>query len=403
MPLRLGVIHWSFPPVTGGVETHLRTICPEMMRLGAKAIVLSGSVKGRPESEVIAGVTVLRWDSLNLSQLDKAREQGEDVHQASKAAFANFLDEHAIDVVQAHNLHYDYLELSRALEDACSARDVPFYLVIHNDLFVDRSEDTTQHILTDIAWDALVPISNYLRESLASTLPGIPDERWTVILHGIDTDTFSPVDDQNKERLKSEYGFKGRQVILHPGRFLPWKGILPAIRSMPSVIEQEPKALMVMTGRAQRLYRDRSELARYDAQIDAYIEGQDLGKHVHIGNYTHDDIPDLMALGQVVIYTTIGNEPFGLVPVEGMACGTPVIVTNSGGLVESVIDGETGFIISRDETELSDELADRIVELLANPELVRTLGEVGRERVEERFDKRRMANDYIELSRELLV
>jgi glycosyltransferase involved in cell wall biosynthesis len=374
-----------------------------MVRLGAKVVVLSGSVEGRPDSQKIAGVTVLRWDSLNLSQLDKARDQGEDVYQTSKAAFADFLDEHAIDVVQTHNLHYDYFELSRALEDACSQRNVPYYLVIHNDVFLDRSEDTTRHILSGVAWDALVPISNYLRESLASSLPGIPGERWTVILHGIDTDTFSPVGDEQKKRLKQRYGFQGRQVILHPGRFLPWKGILPAIQSMPNVIDQEPKALMVMTGRAQRLYRDQSELARYDAQIDAYIEKQGLGEHVHIGDFTHDDIPDLMALSQVVIYTTIGHEPFGLVPVEGMACGAPVIVTNSGGLVESVIDGETGFIINRDETTLPDELADRIVELLANPELARSLGEVGRERVEDRFDKRRMANDYIKLSRELLA
>jgi glycosyltransferase involved in cell wall biosynthesis len=146
-----------------------------------------------------------------------------------------------------------------------------------------------------------------------------------------------------------------------------------------------------------------AERIAFSGSVEGRSESEDVGEHVHIGNYTHDDIPDLMALSAVVIYTTIDSEPLGLVPVEGMACGTPVIVTNSGGLVESVIDGETGFIISRDETELSDELADRIVELLANPELVRTLGEVGRERVEERFDKRRMANDYIELSRELLV
>ena len=105
--------------------------------------------------------------------------------------------------------------------------------------------------------------------------------------------------------------------------------------------------------------------SKYDAQIDTYIDEQGLGEHVHIGNYTHDDIPDLMALSQVVIYTTIGSEPFGLVPVEGMACGVPVVVTNSGGMVDSVSDGETGFIISRDETRMPGELADRIVELLA--------------------------------------
>jgi glycosyltransferase involved in cell wall biosynthesis len=403
MGLSMGVVHWAFPPVTGGVEMHLLTVCPEMVRQGAQVGVLCGSVDGSPATDEVQGVTIQRRDGMVPRRIEEGRQAGEDVYENSKRMFERFLDDHEIDVVQAHNLHLDFVDLSRALQDACAERGVPCYLVIHNDIFVDRSEERTLEIVSEIAWDKLVAISRYIRETMARELPTMTREKWTVIMHGIDTETFSPVmNEEEKRELKRAYGFEDRSIILHPGRFLPWKGILPAIKSMPRIIEQVPDALMVMTGRGQRIYKDRDELALYDARIDQYIRKNDLGEHVHIGTYGHDDVPRLDAMSDVVIYTTIGEEPFGLVPVEGMACGVPVVVTNSGGLVESVVDGETGFVITKDEERLPGELAARIVQLLSDPSLARRLGENGRQRVEMEFDKRRMAKEFIQLSSGLM-
>lgn len=380
---------------------HLLTICPEMVRQGAQVSVLCGSVAGEPSSEVVQGVTVERRDAMAVELLDEAREAGEDIFERAKRMFAAFLEEEQIDVVQAHNLHLDFTELSRALAHACDERDVPYYLVIHNDVFVDRSEERSARIVREIAWGKLVAISHYIQETMAAELGQIPDGEWTVIMHGIDTDVFSPVDQARRKELKAAYDFAGRPVILHPGRFLPWKGILPAVKAMPRVVDRVPDALMVMTGRAQRIYEDQDELAMYDAIIDRTIRENDLGGHVHIGTYDHDDIPRLAALSDVVIYTTIGDEPFGLVPVEGMACGVPVVVTNSGGLTESVVHGETGFVITKDEERLPRELAERVAQLLQDDTLAQEFGKKGRQRVEDKFDKKRMARDLIELSRAL--
>jgi hypothetical protein len=279
---------------------------------------------------------------------------------------------------------------------------VPCYLVLHNDTFLDRPEKAMLRILEELAWDKLVAISAYIRDSLRAQTAGVPEDRWTVIMHGIDLEKFHPVDEERRTALKEQYGFRNRRVILHPGRFLRWKGILPAIRALPPVIEAAPDALMVMTGRAERIYKDADELARYDAQIDAYIEAHHLANSVHIGDYDHQDIPRLAALSDVTVYTTIGQEPFGLVPVEGMASSVPVIVTDSGGMVESVVDGETGFIISRDPERLPVELSERLRQLLSDPNLAAEMGRRGRQRAEELFDKQRMARDFIQLSQSLL-
>ncbi len=382
---------------------HLLTVAPEMVRQGAEVSLLCGSVAGEPSTEEIEGVTIVRRDEMVTERIAQAREAGQDVYHRSRSMFAAFLDEHGIDVVQAHNLHLDFIDLSRGLADACRERGVPFYLVIHNDVFLDRSEERTKEILKEIDWDKLVPISRFIKRSLARRLPTIPStNRWAVIMHGIDIEKFSPKGEQEKVALKAEYGLESKRVILHPARFLPWKGIVPALEAMPRVIQRFPDAMMVMTGRAQRIYEDRDELAMYDAEIDRTIRDNDLSRRVHIGTYEHEDIPRLTALSDVVIYTTVGEEPFGLVPVEAMACAVPVVVTDSGGLTESVVDGETGFVITKDEEKLPGELASKLVRLLGDEALADELGRKGRERAEKEFDKKRMARDFIDLSRQLL-
>jgi len=399
--MRIGVVHWAFPPVIGGVEMHLLTICPEMVRQGADVFLLCGSEPETPECETIQGVSVHRTPGMDPVRIEEARAEGQDIYENSRHMFESFLDRNELDVVQAHNLHLDFYHLSRALQDACRQRGVPFYLVIHNDVFIDRSEQRTWRIVKEIAWDKLVPISDYVKQTMASRAPEIPQDRWVVIKHGIDAERFSPPSAEERQQLRQEYGFAGREVILHPARFLPWKGILPALHALSRVRNGFPTALMVMTGRAARVYKDPEELIAYDHQIDRYIEEQDLQRNVHIGDYDHEDIPRLITLSDIVIYTTIGDEPFGLVPLEGMACEVPVVVTKSGGLVESVIDGKTGFIISKDEEKLPVELADRIAELLSNPDLARRMGKKGRERVEKMFSKSRMAKDFLQLSEQL--
>lgn len=347
-------------------------------------------------------MTVVRLDGMLTEQIAHALEADKAVYNRSKSMFDAFLDHHGIDVIEAHNLHLDFLDVSRALRDACRERAGPYYLVIHNDVFLDRSEERSMQILEEIDWDMLVPISRFIQESLRRRLPTIPSSKWTVIIHGIDIDRFSPKREAEKKALQEQYGLESRRVILHPARFLPWKGIVEALKGLPRVIREFPDVMLVMTGRAQRIYDDHDELAMYDTEIDRTIRENGLDEHVHIGTYDHGDIPQLTALSNVVIYTTVGDEPFGLVPVEAMACGVPVIVTNSGGLTESVVDGETGFVISKDEEKLPRELATRVIELLDDAALAEELGRRGREGAENGFDKKRTAQDFIRLSRQLL-
>jgi glycosyltransferase involved in cell wall biosynthesis len=402
MSLRLGIVHWAFPPVIGGVEMHLLTVAPEMVRQGAQVFILCGSIEKQPGVEEVEGVRVERVNEMNPDYAEELRGEGQDLYPIYRELFDHFLEQYDLEAVQAHNLHYDFFDLSMALKDACQAKGIPCYLIVHNDVFIDRSWETTRRIVGEIDWDKLVAISHYLKETLNETVPQVSAEKWTVIMHGIDLEKFHPLKPAEQDEWKQRYGFAGKKIILHPGRFLPWKGILPAIKAMPRVREEFPQAVMVLTGRKQRLYKEKQVLVDYDDQIDSFIEEHHLGENIHIGDYDHEDIPRLASICDVVIYTTIGDEPFGLVPVEGMACAAPAIVTRSGGLVESVVDGETGYIIDKDEKQIPEQLAQRILELLSNPGLAEQMGAKGRKRAEEKFDKARMAQDFIQLSETLI-
>jgi glycosyltransferase involved in cell wall biosynthesis len=104
-------------------------------------------------------------------------------------------------------------------------------------------------------------------------------------------------------------------------------------------------------------------------------------------------MPQLYKAADVVVYPTVGEEPYGLVPLEAMSCARPVVASRSGGIAETVIDGITGYIVARGDV---DAMADRVGRLLREPALARRLGNAGRRHVEQHFDARKYVGRLID-------
>jgi len=395
--MNLGVIHWGFPPRGGGVETHLITVLPEVARLGVNVCVLTETMEGQKEEEDVYGIKLFRKEDLLTTKLDERLKNGENLYASSKKLFDEFIKKNKISTIHAHNLHMDYFDLSKALIDSCAENKINCYLIMHNHEFIDRHEETMRKIIKDLPWTKLVPISMFIEKALQKKIPGIPREEWQVVLHGIDLEEFRPLTKIGREDLKKKYGFSGKRVILHPARIMKWKGIIPAIKAMPAIVKKFPDAHLVLTGRIKPIFKAHDEISEYNELVDRTIEELGLKDNVHVGKYTLFDIPKLNALSDIVIYTTIGDEPFGLCPVEAMASGVPAIVTASGGLVESVVDGETGFIIKKDEAKIPAELSERIIRLFSDQNLMEEMGKNGRIRAKKLFGKRRMAKELVSL------
>ena len=85
----------------------------------------------------------------------------------------------------------------------------------------------------------------------------------------------------------------------------------------------------------------------------------------------------------VVVYPTVGDEPYGLVPLEAMSMARPVVGSRSGGITETIVEGKTGFLVERGD---SVALADRIEQLLRDPDLSQRMGQAGRRHVLTNFN-----------------
>jgi alpha-maltose-1-phosphate synthase len=106
-------------------------------------------------------------------------------------------------------------------------------------------------------------------------------------------------------------------------------------------------------------------------------------------------------------------EPFGIINLEAMACRAPVVASATGGILEVVVDGETGYLVHFEQDPVTSfpvhpdqfarDLAARLTALLKDPALSKQMGEAGRRRVEQHFAWSSIANQTIALYEELIV
>jgi glycosyltransferase involved in cell wall biosynthesis len=110
-----------------------------------------------------------------------------------------------------------------------------------------------------------------------------------------------------------------------------------------------------------------------------------------LGQLPHDEIPALMRSADAVVCVP-WYEPFGMVPLEAMACGVPVVVSAVGGLVDTVIHGTTGVHVP---PQRPDVLANALRELLADPTAGQSYGIAGSDRARSRYAWQRIGRETL--------
>jgi glycosyltransferase involved in cell wall biosynthesis len=169
--------------------------------------------------------------------------------------------------------------------------------------------------------------------------------------------------------------------ILHPARLLPWKGVDVSIRALRLVRDRGFDARLILTD-TQRIADWHEAMPGYRRELLDLVRDARLTSQVTFVSVSYAEMPALYNGVDVVLYPTIKDEPSGLVPLEAMACGRPVVASSSGGIVESVQDGVTGRLAPPGDPNA---LAEKIAELLSNPDRGVRMGLAGRRRVEGMF------------------
>lgn len=198
------------------------------------------------------------------------------------------------------------------------------------------------------------------------------DSRKTVIIPpGVDTSRFYPIP---KDEARAAIGLKsGDRLLLFVGRIEPLKGIdtlLQAIGHLDQTgIQSEfPHYLAIIGGDPNVTELEmNAEMLRLK-QLTRSLGIDDLV--LFLGKRSQDALPYYYSAAEVVIMPS-HYESFGMVALEAMACGTPVVASQVGGLAFLVKDGETGFVVPDGDP---DELGRRLAEMIRNPPLREKLG-----------------------------
>lgn len=344
--MRILLVNWNDleNPQAGGAEIHLHEIFGRLVRGGHTVELIASGWPGCAPTAVVQGVRVRRVGGRHTFAL------------RARAAVRRALRTAPYDVVVE-----DINKLPLFLP---ALTDRPFCALVPH-LFGTTAFAEVSWPLAATVWAAerAIPwayrragfhaISESTRDDLVRR--GIPRERITVILPGVDAEWYHP--DAATPRAVVP-------TFLYVGRLKRYKGVETVLRALAIARRTRSDLAVEIAGQGE----ERARLER-----DAQTLG--LGAAVRfLGFVTDEEKRRLLRRAWATVFPS-PKEGWGIVNVEAAACGTPALASDSPGLRESVRNGETGFLVPHGDAAA---LADRMLALAADPELVARLGRAGR-------------------------
>jgi deoxyuridine 5'-triphosphate nucleotidohydrolase len=185
--MKIGVMHWAFPPVVGGVESHLVYLYEELAARGHKISLLTAPHPARDDKS-FDWIKITSDNNMNLPFLQKAPVSGR--YEKVYDMMERFITSENPDVIHAHNFHYFFPDHAECLDELSKKYDIPIVLTIHN----YWEDDLCRHLMRDIGWNKIVAVSYHMKK------PCIFDSRLDpaqveVHYHGINLDKYAPAAD----------------------------------------------------------------------------------------------------------------------------------------------------------------------------------------------------------------
>ncbi len=218
----------------------------------------------------------------------------------------------------------------------------------------------------------------------------------SIVPCGFDSKELWPVDKRAARKMLSLP--EDQPVVLQLGRMVPRKGVANVIRAVALLRSRHGIAarLVVVGGETGRPGSPPSTEMERLRSVAKEKGVEDLVSFV--GQKSRDQIRYYYSAADVFV-STPWYEPFGITPVEAMACGTPVIGSNVGGIKFTVVDGKTGYLVQPKDPAM---LAERLAKLLSSPALLEQFGKLGIRRVNRHFTWKKVVRAIVEIYDEIL-
>jgi starch synthase len=234
--------------------------------------------------------------------------------------------------------------------------------------------------------DALIGVSRAMAEDILRVYPEVEPAKVKVVYNGIDPEEYFP--DPSTEALERLGVDPRRPYVLFVGRLTRQKGLVYLLEAARKF---DDSAGLVLCAGAP----DTPEFGREVRALAEQLASERSGVTWVEAMLPREDLVQLMSHAVVFVCPSI-YEPFGLINVEAMACGAPVVASAVGGIPEVVVDGVTGYLVPfepsgdafgtpADPAAFAAGIAERVNRLLADPALARRMGAAGRQRALEQF------------------
>lgn len=250
----------------------------------------------------------------------------------------------------------------------------------------------------------VIAVSAGMREDILRAYPMVDPQRVHVVHNGIDIEQWQP--NPETSALTARGIDPEAPTIVFVGRITRQKGLpyfLRAVRELPADYQ------VVLCAGAP----DTEEIAREVSELVTGLRSERDGIHLITEMLPRHELTQLLSHATTFVCPSI-YEPLGIVNLEAMACGTPVVASATGGIPEVVADGETGYLVPIDQVQdgtgtptdpeaFVADLADTLTRMVSDPQRARQMGEASRRRAAEHFSWESIAQRTLAVYRTVLA
>lgn len=387
--MRICLVNALFHPFSGGVEKHMYELSRELVRQGVDVTVVTAKLRGTQAYEEIDGVKVHRIPCLEIKIPGFYPPP-----MISAPGFVRHLkrldERYDFDIIHLQNRYFVAFDAAALY---CRLKRKPFMMTIHNARPVGISMPIA---IAGLAYDWLIgrwpfaladriiAVSEWVRGDIAKY--GIDAGKIIPVHNGINVDSFRPSDAKN---VRSQYGIGDDPMLLFVGRMITQKGIPYLIDAMPLILEEHPRAKLLLVGRGSALKGLKAKVAAMGLERSVLFSGY-MSEEMLKEAYGTCDLFVLPSVWEVLPIAVL----------EAMSSGKPVVCTDAGGDREMVRDGVNGYVVPMRDSRA---LAEKVNRVLADPGLRSRMGAASRRIAEEEFDWKLIAARTRQVYEELIA
>jgi glycosyltransferase involved in cell wall biosynthesis len=372
----------------GGIETYVRVMSHGLANAGHDVHVVTSAVDGRrwvQDGRVhVHGIEITdEWQG-DAPELGEARGALSFAWHARRKVRALIDSGGPFDIVESPEYKAQGLFLA---EDP----DIPLVVKCHAHLLlclrtsgVELTPGTA--LIADLEKEMLekvraIHVNSDALASICAADYGVPQDSFTRIPYGIDTQLFRPTPSRQRARL----GLEDARVLLFVGRMEQLKGISALVRAFAEVARALPDVVLLLVGPDVVGPPAHASNVRWMCEQWEAL-GVSSDRYLFLGRVPNESLPPLYSSADVMVAPSL-FEAFGIVYLEAMACGCPPVGCRIGGAAEVIDDGETGVLVPPGDAPA---LAAARIDLLSSPRRRAELAARGREVVEQRYSVRTM-------------